>query len=90
MQKKNTRNTGKQASRLSNDGRWRSFPKVPHLLQYASSEAYYAKVKIRGKIIRGRLDGHFVIGLTTGQASIEKDWAWRHRCDDDRPWRFVH
>ena len=34
---------------LSKDGKWRSFPKVPHLLQYVISGNYFGKVKINGK-----------------------------------------
>ena len=41
--------------RLSKDAKWRSFPKVPHLLQYVGSGTYYARVKIGGKIIRESL-----------------------------------
>lgn len=48
--------TAKQQSRLSKDGRWRSFSKVPHLLQYVSSGTYYARLKIEGKIIRRSLN----------------------------------
>ena len=40
---------------MSNDGKWRSFPKVPHLLQYASNGNYYGRIKIDGKIIRESL-----------------------------------
>ena len=46
----------KDAPTVSKDGKWRSFPRVPYLLQYASSGAYYARVKIRGKIIRKSLE----------------------------------
>ncbi len=42
-------------ARLSKDGKWRSFPKVPHLLQYVSSGIYYARTKVNGKIIRHSL-----------------------------------
>jgi hypothetical protein len=38
--------TRKSTSRLSKDGKWRSFPRIPHLLQYVSSETYYARVRI--------------------------------------------
>jgi hypothetical protein len=31
------------------------FPKVAHLLQYVDSGAYYARVKVRGKLIRESL-----------------------------------
>ncbi len=52
-----TQTTEKELSRkreqhLSKDGQWRSFPKVPHLLQYVSNGNYYARIKIKGKIIR--------------------------------------
>jgi hypothetical protein len=35
---------------------WRSFPKVPNLLQYVGSGSYYARIKLRGKTIRRSLD----------------------------------
>ena len=47
---------GQRQSRLSKDGQWLSFPKVPNLLQYVSSGAYYARVKVNGKLIRRSLD----------------------------------
>jgi len=31
---------------------WRSFPKVPHLLQYVSNGNYYARIKANSKRIR--------------------------------------
>jgi integrase len=40
---------------ISKDGRWRSFPKVPNLLQYLSTGTYYARIKIKGKVIRQSL-----------------------------------
>ncbi|MEI7935210.1 MAG: site-specific integrase [Verrucomicrobiota bacterium] len=46
----------KETGSLSKDGHWRSFTRVPHLLQYVSSGTYYARVKVRGKIIRKSLD----------------------------------
>lgn len=46
----------KRAERLSPDGKWRSFPKVPNLLQYVSTGLYYARVKINGKLIRRGLN----------------------------------
>jgi len=42
----------KRAERLSPDGKWRSFPKVPNLLQYVSTGLYFARVKVNGKLIR--------------------------------------
>ncbi|HSY19368.1 MAG TPA: tyrosine-type recombinase/integrase [Candidatus Acidoferrales bacterium] len=46
----------KSANRLSKDGKWRSFPRVPHLLQYVSSGTYFARLKIKGKLIRESLE----------------------------------
>lgn len=40
---------------LSKDGKWRSFPKVPNLLQYVSTATYFARVKVNGKIFRESL-----------------------------------
>lgn len=40
---------------MSKDGRWRSFPKVPHLLQYISNGNYYARIKVKGKVNRDSL-----------------------------------
>ena len=40
---------------LSKNGKWRSFPKVPHLLQYVISGNYFGKVKINGRTIRQSL-----------------------------------
>jgi hypothetical protein len=37
------------------DGLWRSFPKVPHLLQYVSNGNYYGRIKVAGKTIRESL-----------------------------------
>lgn len=45
----------KREPSLSVDGKWRSFPKVPNLLQYVSTETYYARTKVNGKIVRQSL-----------------------------------
>jgi hypothetical protein len=45
----------KREEHLSKDGQWRSFPKVPHLLQYVSNGNYYARIKAKGKVIRQSL-----------------------------------
>ena len=42
--------------KLSPDGKWRSFPKVPHLLQYVISGNYFGKVKINGKTVPQSLE----------------------------------
>ena len=41
---------------LSIDGRWRSFPKVPNLLQYVIAGTYYARCKVNGKPVRASLE----------------------------------
>ena len=45
----------KRDENLSKDGKWRSFPKVPHLLQYVSNGNYYGRIKTGGKLIRESL-----------------------------------
>ena len=47
--------TGARNTVTSKDGKWHSFPKVPNLLRYVSSGAYFARVKVKGKIIRRSL-----------------------------------
>jgi hypothetical protein len=37
--------------RLSPDGQWDWFPKAPYLLQYVSNGNYYARTKVKGKVI---------------------------------------
>jgi integrase len=44
-----------RTERLSPDGKWRSFPKVPNLLQYCSTGLYFARLKVNGKLIRRSL-----------------------------------
>jgi len=41
---------------LSKDGKWRSFPKVPGLLQYVSTGTFYGRVKVDGKLYRESLE----------------------------------
>jgi hypothetical protein len=48
-------NTRQREEHLSSDGQWRSFPKVPNLLQYVSNGNYYGRTKIGGKVIRESL-----------------------------------
>ena len=42
----------KREEHLSKDGQWRSFPTVPHLLQYVSNGNYYGRMGLT------RFDGH--------------------------------
>jgi integrase len=45
----------KREEHLSKDGKWRSFPRVPNLLQYVSNGNYYGRIKVSGKLIRESL-----------------------------------
>ena len=40
----------------SPDGKWRSFPKVPNLVQSVRTGTYFGRVKIDGKVFRESLD----------------------------------
>jgi hypothetical protein len=40
----------------SKDGKWKSFPKVRHLLQYVSTATYFARVRVDGNLKRKSLD----------------------------------
>jgi hypothetical protein len=50
-----TPSDNKRAATPSKDGSWRSFSKVPNLLQYVSTGTYYARVKVNGKTFRQSL-----------------------------------
>lgn len=52
---RDTKPKQKRAEHLSPDGKWRSFPKVPNLLQYCSTGLYFARTKVNGKLIRRSL-----------------------------------
>jgi integrase len=41
---------------LSKDGKWRSFPKAPNLIQYVTAGTYYARCKVDGKPVRESLE----------------------------------
>jgi integrase len=45
----------KREEQISKDGDWRSFPKVPNLIQYVPNGNYYGRIKVRGKVIRESL-----------------------------------
>jgi integrase len=45
----------KREETLSKNGQWRSFPKVPCLLQYVSNGNYYGRIRVNGKLIRASL-----------------------------------
>jgi hypothetical protein len=46
----------KSANRLTTDGKWRAFPQVPHLLQHIRSGTHFARIIIKSKTIRERLE----------------------------------
>jgi integrase len=46
----------KRDPHVSTDGKWRSFPKVPNLLQYVIAGTYYARCKVDGKPVRVSLE----------------------------------
>jgi hypothetical protein len=46
----------KPDANLSPDGKWRSFSKVPNLVQYISTGTYFGRVKIEGKTFRESLN----------------------------------
>src|ERR1019366_9731874 len=46
----------KHDANLSPDGKWRSFPKDPNLVQYVSTGTYFGRVKIGGKTFRESLE----------------------------------
>jgi integrase len=46
----------KRDERLSPDGLWRSFPKVPNLVCYVKSGTYFGRIKVHGKVIRRSLE----------------------------------
>jgi hypothetical protein len=45
-----------RATRISTDGKWRSFPKVANLVQYVTTGNYFGRAKIDGKIFRESLE----------------------------------
>lgn len=49
------RETTRRNANTSPDGKWRSFPKVPNLVQYISTGTYFGRVKIDSKIFRESL-----------------------------------
>lgn len=66
---------------LSPDGKWRSFPKVPNLLQYVSTGTYFGRVKIDGKIFRESLKTEV---FTTAKLLLG-DFIKKKRKSADRP-----
>jgi integrase len=66
---------GPRDQHISPDGKWRSFPRVPNLLQYVSTGVYFARVKVNGKTIRLSLDTDV---FTTAKLRLP-DFLKKHR-----------
>jgi hypothetical protein len=64
---------------------WRSFSRVPHLLQYASSGTYFARIKVRGKIIRDPVPIRHREKSGLPQRCCHKSSAGRLGCE---PWNL--
>ena len=45
-----------RSDHFTKDGKWRTFPKVPNLLQYVRTGTYFARTKVDGKTIRLSLE----------------------------------
>ena len=65
----------KREEHISANGKWRSFPKVPHLQQYVSSGIYFGKVKISGRTFKKSLE---TTVWTTAQLKLT-DFLKEHR-----------
>jgi len=50
----NPRRAEREAN-LSPDGKWKSFPRAPNLLQYVPSGKFFGRVKIDGTLVRQTL-----------------------------------
>ena len=80
----NPQNSRKREESLSKDGKWRSFPKVPNLLQYVSNGNYYGRIKVGGKLIRESLGTsvwtNAKLKLVDFPGSSKSGFATQHRC----------
>ena len=65
---------------LSHDEKWRSFPKVPNLLQYVSNSNYYGRIKVGGKTIRESLNTDV---WTTAKLRLH-DFLKKQKLDSER------
>ena len=68
-------------ARLSPCGNWRSFPKVPNLVQYVNTGIYFGRVKIEGKIFRESLG----VDVFTNAKLLLPDWIKSKRKVVARP-----
>jgi hypothetical protein len=53
---KNDRNSRPANTTTSKDGRWRTFYKVPGLMQFIPAGTFYARTKVEGKSVRTSLE----------------------------------
>ena len=67
----------KRDEHLSPAGKWRSFPKVPHLFQCVSTGQFYGRVKVAGKPIRYKLGTDVFKNATL----LLTDFIGKHRTD---------
>ena len=47
---------GKRETNISPDGKWKSFPRTPNLLQYVSNGVFHGRLKVNGKILKSSLE----------------------------------
>jgi len=47
---------GKRETNISPDGKWKSFPRTPNLLQYVPNGVFHGRLKVNGKILKSSLE----------------------------------
>ena len=52
----NPRQRGGQDANISPDGKWKTFPKAPNLLQYLPNGMFYGRTKVQGRIVKQKLE----------------------------------
>ena len=81
MQIQNTRRANANGkSAFPPDGKWRSFPTVPNLLQYVSFYNYYGRINVSGKTIRESLN----TDVWSNAKLRLHDFAKKHQQDSTR------
>jgi hypothetical protein len=75
----------RRAEHLSTDGKWRSFPKVPNLLQSVSNGNYYGRIKVGGKVIRESLETTVWAAAKSRLVDFLKAWRALHLVFGSRP-----
>jgi integrase len=79
--KPDTKPAKTREQQLSPDGKWRSFPKVPNLVQYVTTGVYFGRVKIEGKVFRESLKSDV---FTTAKLRLG-DWIKAKRKEVAKP-----